>query len=272
MSAMLDAAGNPIAYLYDPNGRRTVVTADKISNAMKVAIVSIEDKRFYEHSGVDWRGTARAFFTNSSAGETQQGASTLTQQYVKNYLLLLVVAQNDAERQAATEPTIARKLKEIRISLALDQQLGKQEILTRYLTIVPFGSGAYGIQSAARRTSASTQPLSTCHSRRCWPGWCRAARSPRTPTPRPSWRGATSCWTPCKPMACSMPPTPRTPKQCRWACCPNRRPCPTVVSAPWTRFTDTSPRRRLLPQGTLFGGVSAISQALQDTLTSGLLR
>jgi len=98
---MLDAAGNPIAYLYDPNGRRTVVPGDKISQAMKVAIVSVEDKRFYGHGGVDWRGTARAFFTNSSAGATQQGASTLTQQYVKNYLLL-VVAQNDAERQAAS--------------------------------------------------------------------------------------------------------------------------------------------------------------------------
>jgi len=149
MSTMLDAAGKPIAYLYDPNGRRTVVAGDKISDAMRLAIVSIEDKRFYEHSGVDWRGTARAFFTNSSAGATQQGASTLTQQYVKNYELL-VVAQNDAERRAATEPTIARKLKEIRVAAALDQQLGKQEILTRYLNIVPFGSGAYGIQSAAQ--------------------------------------------------------------------------------------------------------------------------
>ena len=149
MSTMLDAAGKPIAYLYDPNGRRTVVAGDKISDAMRLAIVSIEDKRFYEHSGVDWRGTARAFFTNSSAGATQQGASTLTQQYVKNYELL-VVAQNDTERRAATEPTIARKLKEIRVAAALDQQLGKQEILTRYLNIVPFGSGAYGIQSAAQ--------------------------------------------------------------------------------------------------------------------------
>jgi len=149
MSTMLDAAGNPIAYLYDPNGRRTVVPGDKISQAMEVAIVSVEDKRFYGHGGVDWRGTLRAFFTNSSAGATQQGASTLTQQYVKNYLLL-VVAQNDAERQAATEPTIARKLKEIRIALTLDEELGKQEILIRYLNIVPFGSGAYGIQSAAQ--------------------------------------------------------------------------------------------------------------------------
>jgi len=149
MSTMLDAAGNPIAYLYDPNGHRTVVTAGKISQAMKLAIVSIEDKRFYEHSGVDWRGTFRALLTNSSSGSTQQGASTLDQQYVKNYELL-VVAQNDAERQAATDPTYARKLKEIRIALTLDKELGKQEILTRYLNLVPFGSGAYGIQSAAQ--------------------------------------------------------------------------------------------------------------------------
>ncbi len=149
MSTMLDAAGNPIAYLYDPNGRRTVIPGDKISQAMKVAIVSIEDKRFYEHGGVDWRGTLRAFFTNSSAGATQQGASTLTQQYVKNYELL-VVAQNDAQRRAATDQSYARKLKEIRIALTLDKELGKQEILTRYLNIVPLGSGAYGIQSAAQ--------------------------------------------------------------------------------------------------------------------------
>ena len=149
MSTMLDAAGNPIAYLYDPNGRRTVVASDKISQAMKLAIVSIEDKRFYQHQGVDWRGTFRALLTNSSSGSTQQGASTLDQQYVKNYQLL-VVAQNDAERQAATDPTYARKLKEIRIALTLDKELGKQEILTRYLNLVPFGSGAYGIQSAAQ--------------------------------------------------------------------------------------------------------------------------
>jgi len=149
MSTMLDSAGHPIAYLYDPAGQRTVVAGDQISEAMKLAIVSIEDKRFYQHSGVDWRGTVRAFFTNSSSGGTQQGASTLDQQYVKNYELL-VVAQNDAQRRAATDPTYARKLKEIRIALTLDKELGKQEILTRYLNLVPFGSGAYGIQTAAQ--------------------------------------------------------------------------------------------------------------------------
>ncbi len=149
MTTMLDSAGNVIAHLYDPSGQRIVVPAEKISQAMKLAIVSIEDKRFYEHGGVDWRGTFRALLTNSSSGSTQQGASTLDQQYVKNYELL-VVAQTNAERQAATDQTYARKLKEIRIALTLDQSLGKQEILTRYLNLVPFGSGAYGIQTAAQ--------------------------------------------------------------------------------------------------------------------------
>ena len=149
MTTMLDSAGNVIAHLYDPSGQRVVVPAEKISQAMKLAIVSIEDKRFYEHGGVDWRGTFRALLTNSSSGSTQQGASTLDQQYVKNYELL-VVAQTNAERQAATDQTYARKLKEIRIALTLDQSLGKQEILTRYLNLVPFGSGAYGIQTAAQ--------------------------------------------------------------------------------------------------------------------------
>ncbi|MEO9221746.1 MAG: transglycosylase domain-containing protein, partial [Mycobacteriaceae bacterium] len=149
MSTMLDSAGNPIAYLYAPSGRRTVVAADKIAEPMKQAIVAIEDRRFYEHGGVDWRSTVRAALSNSSSAAPQQGASTLTQQYVKNYLLL-VLAQNDVQRQQAIEPTPARKLREIRIALALDQELGKQEVLTRYLNIVPFGTGAYGIQSAAQ--------------------------------------------------------------------------------------------------------------------------
>ncbi|WP_460867229.1 transglycosylase domain-containing protein [Rhodococcus aerolatus] len=147
MTTMTDVAGNPIAFLYDQ--RRTPVASQDISEAMKLAIVSIEDRRFYEHQGVDWRGTIRAFLTNASSGQVEQGASTLTQQYVKNYLLL-VVAQNDAERRQATETTPARKLREIRIALALDRDLGKDEILTRYLNLVPFGNGAYGIEQAAR--------------------------------------------------------------------------------------------------------------------------
>ncbi|WP_167471568.1 penicillin-binding protein [Nocardia arthritidis] len=147
VSTMVDAAGNPIAWLYEQ--RRFEVPSDKISNDMKLAIISIEDRRFTEHAGVDWQGTLRAFLTNTSSGEVQQGASTLDQQYVKNYQLL-VVAKTDAERRAAIETTPARKIREIRMALTLDRELTKDEILTRYLNLVPFGNQSYGIQDAAQ--------------------------------------------------------------------------------------------------------------------------
>lgn len=147
VTTIVDAAGNPIAWMYDQ--RRFEVASDQISNFMKLAQVSIEDRRFASHHGVDWQGTIRAFLTNTSSGEIQQGASTVDQQYIKNYQLL-VVAQTDAERRAATETTAARKLREIRMALTLDKTLTKDQILTRYLNIVPFGNGSYGVQDAAR--------------------------------------------------------------------------------------------------------------------------
>lgn len=147
VSTMVDASGTPIAWLYEQ--RRFEVPSDKISNDMKLAIVSIEDRRFAEHEGVDWQGTLRAFLTNTSSGEVQQGASTLDQQYVKNFQLL-VVAKTDAERRAAIETTPARKIREIRMALTLDRELTKDEILTRYLNLVPFGNSSYGIQDAAQ--------------------------------------------------------------------------------------------------------------------------
>ncbi len=147
VSTMVDSTGAPIAWLYEQ--RRFEVPSDKISNDMKLAIVSIEDRRFSEHEGVDWQGTLRAFLTNTSSGEVQQGASTLDQQYVKNFQLL-VVAKTDAERRAAIETTPARKIREIRMALTLDRELTKEEILTRYLNLVPFGNSSYGIQDAAQ--------------------------------------------------------------------------------------------------------------------------
>ncbi|ATL65268.1 penicillin-binding protein [Nocardia terpenica] len=147
VSTMVDATGAPIAWLYEQ--RRFEVPSDKISNDMKLAIVSIEDKRFAEHGGVDWQGTFRAFLRNTSSGAVQQGGSTIDQQYVKNFQLL-VVAKTDAERRAAIETTPARKLREIRMALTLEKELTKDEILTRYLNLVPFGNGSYGIQDAAQ--------------------------------------------------------------------------------------------------------------------------
>ncbi|MEU5693539.1 transglycosylase domain-containing protein [Actinosynnema sp. NPDC020468] len=148
ITTITDKDGAPIAYLYDQY--RVLVAPDKISPTMKAALVSVEDRRFYEHQGVDWKGTFRALLTNQFSGSVTQGASTLTQQYVKNYLVHVVARNNQVEQQKAQEQTIARKAREARISLQLERKLGKDEILARYLNVVPFGSTIYGIAAASQ--------------------------------------------------------------------------------------------------------------------------
>jgi len=147
VSTMVDAKGNVIAWLYSQ--RRFEVPGDQIANTMKLAIVSIEDKRFAEHNGVDWQGTLTGLSGYLSGNLDTRGGSTLEQQYVKNYQLL-VIAQTDAEKRAAIETTPARKLREIRMALTLDKTFTKPEILTRYLNLVSFGNGAFGVQDAAQ--------------------------------------------------------------------------------------------------------------------------
>ena len=147
VSTMVDAAGNPIAWLY--NQRRFEVPSDQIANTIKLAIVSIEDKRFSEHNGVDWQGTLTGLSGYLSGNRSTRGGSTIEQQYVKNFQLL-VTAQTDAERRAAVEVTPTRKLREIRMALTLDKTFTKAEILTRYLNLVGFGNGAFGVQDAAQ--------------------------------------------------------------------------------------------------------------------------
>jgi len=147
VSTMVDAAGNPMAWLYTQ--RRFEVPTDQIADTMKLAIVSIEDKRFTEHNGVDWQGTLTGLAGYVGGDTDTRGGSTIEQQYVKNYQLL-VTAQTDAERRAAVETTPARKLREIRMALTLDKTFSKPEILTRYLNLVAFGNGAFGVQDAAQ--------------------------------------------------------------------------------------------------------------------------
>ena len=114
---------------------------------MRHAIVAIEDRRFYEHHGVDYKGIIRAALTNQESGSVTQGGSTLTQQYVKN--VLLESATTPAERKAATDRSVQRKLREARYALALERKLTKDQILTNYLNIANFGDGAYGVEAAA---------------------------------------------------------------------------------------------------------------------------
>src|SRR5690242_19834212 len=147
VSTMVDAKGNVIAWLYSQ--RRFEVPTDKIANTMKLAIVSIEDKRFAEHAGVDWKGTLTGLAGYARGDVDTRGGSTIEQQYIKNYQLL-VTAQTDAEKRAAVETTPARKLREIRMALTLDKVFTKPTILTRYLNLVSFGNNAFGIQDAAQ--------------------------------------------------------------------------------------------------------------------------
>ena len=147
VTTMTDAKGNTIAWLYSQ--RRFEVPSDKIADTMKLAIVSIEDKRFAEHNGVDLKGTLTGLAGYASGDLDTRGGSTIEQQYVKNYQLL-VTAQTDAEKRAAFDTTPARSQREDRMALTLDKTFTKPEILTRYLNLVSFGNGAYGIQDAAQ--------------------------------------------------------------------------------------------------------------------------
>ncbi|MBB1040724.1 penicillin-binding protein, partial [Dietzia sp. Cai40] len=147
ISTVTDSEGTPIAWLYDQ--QRVVVPSEEISQNMKLAIIAIEDRRFADHNGVDWRGTIRAALTNATSGDVQQGASTIDQQLVKNYQFL-VSAENDAERRAAVETTPARKIKEIRMALTLDSEMSKDDILSKYLNLISFGNGSFGVQTAAQ--------------------------------------------------------------------------------------------------------------------------
>ncbi|HSV67095.1 MAG TPA: transglycosylase domain-containing protein [Mycobacteriales bacterium] len=134
----------PITYLFRQN--RDIARATEIPAIMRQAIVSIEDRRFYEHHGVDVQGLLRAV-VRTTTGDTQ-GASTLTQQYVKQ--LQFYGAKTDAAANAAIEQTAGRKLIEARCALEMEKKFSKDQILTGYLNIANFGAGAYGVKTASK--------------------------------------------------------------------------------------------------------------------------
>ncbi|MCX2970485.1 MULTISPECIES: transglycosylase domain-containing protein [Streptomyces] len=145
---ILDAEGNLIADVYSRN--RVVVPLDEISPWMRKAIVAIEDSRFYEHGAVDLKGVLRALNRNAQAGEVTQGASTLTQQYVKN--VFVEEAGNEEEAfEYATRQTIGRKIVELKYAIAVEDELTKDQILENYLNITYFASQSYGVEAAAER-------------------------------------------------------------------------------------------------------------------------
>ncbi|GAA2144703.1 transglycosylase domain-containing protein [Kitasatospora kazusensis] len=147
-STVYDADGGVIATVY--NRDRTVVPSDQISPLMKSALVDIEDNRFYEHGAIDLKGVLRAINKNAASGGVSQGASTLTQQYVKN--VFVDEAGDDQQAVlAAQAQTIGRKLKEMKYAIKLEETLTKDQILTNYLNITFMGEQAYGVEAASQR-------------------------------------------------------------------------------------------------------------------------
>ncbi|MEU7029380.1 transglycosylase domain-containing protein [Streptomyces sp. NPDC014779] len=147
-TTILDSEGGHIATVYSRD--RKVVPIDKISPYMQKAIVAIEDSRFYEHGAIDLKGVLRAINRNAQSGGVAQGASTLTQQYVKN--VFVEEAGDDPEKVAqATQQTMGRKVRELKFAIQVEEELGKKKILENYLNITFFGQQAYGIEAASQR-------------------------------------------------------------------------------------------------------------------------
>jgi membrane peptidoglycan carboxypeptidase len=153
-SKILADDGSVIAYTWGDYGNRLVVPMSSISPNMPHALVAIEDIRFYQHGGIDLKGTVRALLNDSSGGSTQ-GGSSITQQYVKN-VLLLEAGTDRSKQQAAIADTFSRKLTELKYAIAVEKTLSKDQILERYLNLVYFGSGTYGVEAAARRYFSTT--------------------------------------------------------------------------------------------------------------------
>ncbi|MER5403619.1 transglycosylase domain-containing protein [Streptomyces sp. NPDC002769] len=147
-TTILDNQGGQIATVYSRD--RTVVDLKNISPYMQKAIVAIEDSRFYQHGAVDLKGILRAVNQNAQNGGVAQGASTLTQQLVKNYFV--EEAGDDPTKVAqATQQTLGRKIRELKYAIQLEEKLGKKKILENYLNITFFGEQAYGVEAAAQR-------------------------------------------------------------------------------------------------------------------------
>lgn len=149
MSTMYAADGSVMTNFFI--NERIIVASDQISPYLKDATVAIEDRRFYDHNGVDIEGLARAFVLNIFAG-TSQGASTLTQQYIKNVRVEESQVTGDPEiAWEATRQTYGRKLEEARLAISLEKKYTKDEILVGYLNLAQYGKDVWGVEAASQR-------------------------------------------------------------------------------------------------------------------------
>jgi penicillin-binding protein 1A len=144
-SEVFDASGEPIGTLTSDQNK-ILLTSGQISPNIKNAVVSIEDSRFYEHNGVDFQGIGRALLKDVLSQSAAQGASTITEQFVKNAL------------EAEGSRTVFEKFREAALAYRLERHWSKDKILTEYLNTIYFGEGAYGIEAAARTYFGNAHP------------------------------------------------------------------------------------------------------------------
>ena len=137
MSRVLDGKGAPFAEIYEPENRRIWVSLTDIPKVVQRAFVAAEDRRFYEHKGIDERGVIRALVANLAASDRFQGGSTITQQVVKNLLV-------------GNATTYERKIREVIAANRVEKALTKDEILELYLNSIFFGRSSWGIEVAAQ--------------------------------------------------------------------------------------------------------------------------
>ncbi len=136
-SVIIDENGNIIEQIHDPNENREIVKLSDIPEYLQNAFISIEDQRFEDHYGIDIRRIIGSLFHNFKVGDpTAQGASTITQQLVKNLYL-------------TNEKSWERKIKEIYLAIQVERKLSKDQILENYLNTIPLGQSSYGVQTAA---------------------------------------------------------------------------------------------------------------------------
>jgi penicillin-binding protein 1A len=137
MSVILDGKGGKFAEVFEPRNRRVWVPLADVPDAVQKAFVAAEDRRFFQHHGIDERGIIRAFIGNFADPGRPQGGSTITQQVVKNLLV-------------GDDVTYERKIREMIVASRLEATLSKQQILELYLNTVYFGRGSWGLEMAAR--------------------------------------------------------------------------------------------------------------------------
>jgi penicillin-binding protein 1A len=151
-SVLVDRQGRELGVLTN-NERRVLVSYGEISPSMRSAVIAIEDRRFYDNSGIDLRGIGRALFQDVIQQRAAQGGSTITQQFVKNAL------------RAQSDRTVFQKMREAALAYHLTRKWPKSKILTQYLNSIYFGNGAYGVESAARTYFGNQPDHKDCGSR-----------------------------------------------------------------------------------------------------------